>query len=88
MGQILINYTGLFVVPITTGVFVRFFFRHMKRAHLVTACFVILAIVTWSVEKTVPSHGSEQYAIMALLATNAAAASLLTGLVIQLKSRN
>lgn len=88
MGQILINYVSLFVVPITIGVFVRFFCRHMKRAYLVTAGFVILAVAAWAIEKTVPSNGSEQYGILALLATNAAAASLLAGLAIQWRSRN
>lgn len=41
MGQILINYVSLFVVPIIIGVFVRFFCRHMKRAYLVTDSIVV-----------------------------------------------
>lgn len=85
MGQIIVNYMGVFVIPVIIGASVRLLCRRTAHACFATAGFFILAIAAWAAVGTIPSHGSELYGILALQVTSAAAASLLTGLVLFLR---
>lgn len=85
MGQIIKNYIYIFIVPFLIGAGVRFLCQRSKRAYLTTLLFIVLAVIGWVVYGAIPSHGSELYGIIALALTCAAAGSLLTGLIVQLK---
>ena len=86
MGQIIINYLFIFIVPFLIGAAVRFLLRRIKRAHRITLVSMALAAIGWFVFYTVPSNGSELYGIIALHLTSIAAGALLAGLILRLKS--
>lgn len=87
MGQIIKNYTLIFIAPFLIGCVVRFLCRHIKRAYLVTLAFIAIAIVGWTARFVVPTHGSELYGIIALIATSMAIGALLTGLIVRTKNK-
>lgn len=87
MKQIIFNYLCVFILPALIGFFVRFLFRSTKKGSLITAAWIILTVVSWITTAVIPTHGSELYAIRAMMATSASAASLATGLVIRLKAK-
>ena len=86
MKQIIINYLFVFGLPIIIGLAVRILFQRFNKAYFSTVAFAVLALVGWVVVNAVPSNGSELYGILATQATVAFASSLLTGLVLKLKS--
>ena len=86
MKQIIINYLFVFGLPIIVGLGVRILFQRFNKAYFSTVAFAVLALVGWVVVNAVPSNGSELYRILATQATVAFASSLLTGLVLKLKS--
>lgn len=86
MGEIIKNYLFIFIVPFLIGIVIRFLCRRIKRTYLVTTFFAILAVIGWVFYYTVPSHGSELYGVVALLVTSAAVGTLLTGVVLRLKT--
>ena len=86
MKQIIINYLFVFGLPIIIGLAVRILFQRFNKAYFSTVAFAVLALVGWVVVNAVPSNGSELYRILATQATVAFASSLLTGLVLKLKS--
>lgn len=47
MGQIVVNYVCIFIIPITISFAARFFCRRARKAYLVTVCPVLLAIMAW-----------------------------------------
>ena len=87
MKQIIINYLIVFGLPIIVGLGVRILLQRFNKAYFVTVVFAVLALVGWVVVNVVPSHGSELYGILAVQATTAFVSSLLTGLVLRLKSK-
>ena len=87
MKQIIINYLFVFGLPIIVGLGVRILFQRFNKAYFTTVAFAVLALVGWVVVNVVPSHGSELYGILATQATVAFVSSLLTGLVLKLKSK-
>lgn len=87
MKQIIINYLFVLGLPIIVGLAVRILFQRFNKAYFTTVAFAVLALVGWAVVNVVPSHGSELYGILATQATIAFVSSLLTGLVLKLKSK-
>ena len=87
MKQIIINYLFVFGLPIIVGLAVRILFQRLNKACFSTVTFAVLALVGWVVVNVVPSNGSELYGILATQATVAFVSSLLTGLVLKLKSK-
>ena len=78
------NYLFIFVIPLLFGFAIRFLGRGMVKAYSITAVFAGIAVIAWIVARVVPTHGSEQNALLAVQASCAAAASLLTGAVVSL----
>lgn len=87
MSQIIKNYMLIFVVPFLIGVAVRFLCRRAKRSYLITAGFAVLVVIGWAAFYIVPSHGSEMYGIIALMATSAAVGALLAGVIVRSKRK-
>ena len=87
MKQIIINYLFVFGLPIIVGMVVRILLRQLSKAYFTTIAFAVLTFVGWVVAIAVPSNGSELYGIWATQATVAFVSSLLTGLVLQSKSK-
>lgn len=87
MGQIILNYLFIFAIPLLLGFAIRFLGRDIGKAYVITIVFVGIAVIAWIIAWVVPSHGSEQNAILAVQALCAAAASLLTGAVVSLKRK-
>ncbi|MBO4953625.1 MAG: hypothetical protein J6D04_00560 [Clostridia bacterium] len=87
MKQIIINYLFVFGLPIIVGVVARILLRRFSKAYFTTIAFAVLTLVGWGVAIAVPSKGSELYGILATQATVAFVSSLLTGLVLQSKSK-
>ena len=87
MIQIIINYLLVVGLPIVVGLAVRILLQRFNKAYFATVVFVVLALVGWVVVNVVPSNGSELYGILATQATIAFVSSLLTGLVLKLKSK-
>ena len=87
MKQIIINYLFVSGLPIIVGLAVRILFQRFNKAYFTTVAFAVLALVGWVVVNVVHSHGSELYGILATQATVAFVSSLLTGLVLKLKSK-
>lgn len=87
MKQIIINYLFVFGLPIIVGVVARILLRRFSKAYFTTIAFAVLTLVGWVAAIAVPSNGSELYGILAIQATVAFVSSLLTGLVLQSKSK-
>jgi len=87
MKQIIINYLFVLGLPIIVGVVVRILLRQFSKAYFTTIAFAVLTLVGWVVAIEVPSNGSELYGILATQATVSFVSSLLTGLVLQSKSK-
>ena len=87
MKQIIINYLFVLGLPIIVGLAVRILFQRFNKAYFTTVAFAVLSLVGWVVVNVVPSNGSELYWILATQATVAFISSLLTGLVLKLKSK-
>ena len=87
MKQIIINYLFVFGLPIIVGLGVRILFQRFNIAYFTTVAFAVLSLVGWVVVNVVPSNGSELYWILATQTTVAFISSLLTGLVLKLKSK-
>ena len=87
MKQIIINYLFVVGLPIIVGLAVRILLQRFNKAYFATVAFAVLALVGWVVVNVVPSNGSEMYGILATQATVAFVSSLLTGLVLKLKSK-
>ena len=88
MKQIIINYLFIFGLPIIVGLVVRSLLKRFNKAYFATVAFAVLALAGWIVVNVVPLHGSEMYGILATQATIAFVSSLLTGLVLRLKSKH
>jgi protein-S-isoprenylcysteine O-methyltransferase Ste14 len=73
MGQIIINYLGIFMIPLFAGFLIRFLCRRTKRPYVVTLCLAVLMAAAWIAERTLPAN-----ALLAVQASCAAAASLVT----------
>ncbi len=84
MLQIIENYLVIFVIPFFMGFGVRLLCRRAKRGYLISAVFLILAVIAWVAVFAIPLHGSELYGLRALQATSGAAGAMLAGLVIRL----
>lgn len=84
MKQIIFNYLWVFIIPALIGFLLRFFFRRAKRGSLITAALIALAVLSWIVATVIPSHGSELYAIRAMMVTSSSVAALMTDMVIRL----
>ena len=87
MKQIIMNYLFVVGLPIIVGLAVRILLQRFNKAYFATVVFAILTLVGWVVVNVVPSNGSELYGILAIQATVAFVSSLLTGLVLKLKSK-
>lgn len=84
MKQIIFNYLCVLIIPALIGFLLRFFFRRAKRGSLITAALIALAVLSWIVATVIPSHGSELYAIRAMMVTSSSVAALMTDMVIRL----
>ena len=84
MKQIIFNYLCVLIIPALIGFLLRFFFRRAKRGSLITAALIALAALSWIVATVIPSHGSELYAIRAMMVTSSSVAALMTDMVIRL----
>lgn len=82
----MVYYLLLFIAPFLFGFAIRFSRQSEKGAFRVTIFFSVLAVVTWAVKYSVPSHGSEGYIQMASMATCLAVGTLAAGLRIRLKN--
>ena len=87
MKQIIINYLFVFGLPIIVGLGVRILFQRFNKAYFTTVAVAVFSLGGWVVVNVVPSNGSELYGILATQATVAFVSSLLTGLVLKLKSK-
>ena len=87
MKQIIMNYLFVVGLPIIVGLAVRILLQRFNKAYFATVVFAVLTLVGWIVVNVVPSNGSELYGILAIQATVAFVSSLLTGLVLKLKSK-
>ena len=87
MKQIIINYLFVVGLPIIVGLAVRILLQRFNKAYFATVAFAVLALIGWIVVNVVSSNGSELYGILATQATIAFVSSLLTGLVLKLKSK-
>jgi len=87
MGQIILNYIFIFVIPLIVGLALRLLFRRVKRAYWITVGLLIFAVAAWVIAATVPTHGSERYGLLAVQMTSGAIGALLTGLVIHWKRK-
>ena len=85
MQQIIFNYLCVLILPALIGFLVRFLFRRAKKSFWITATLIVLAVLSWIVAIAIPAHGSELYAIRAMMVTSASISSLVTGLAIQRK---
>ena len=84
MKQIIFNYLCVLIIPALIGFLLRFFFRRAKKGSLITAALIALAVLSWIVATVIPSHGSELYAIRAMMVTSSSVAALMTDMVIRL----
>lgn len=82
----MLNFLLLFIAPFLFGFAIRFFRQREKGASRVIIFFSVLAVVTWAVKYSVPSHGSEGYILIASMATGLAVGTLAAGLWIRLKN--
>ena len=87
MKQIIINYLFIVGLPIIVGLAVRILLQRFDKAYFATVVFAVLTIVGWVVVNVIPSNGSELYGILAIQTTITFVSSLLTGLVLRLKSK-
>ena len=87
MKQIMINYLFVVGLPIIVGLAVRILLQRFNKAYFSTVACAVLSLVGWVVVDVVPSNGSELYGILATQVTIAFVSSLLTGLVLKLKSK-
>lgn len=87
MRQIILNYLFVFVAPLIFGFLIRFIGGSSKRAYFITLGLVGLAVIAQIIVWAVPANGSEQNALLAVQAACAAAASLLTGVVMSLQKK-
>lgn len=81
MLQIFINYLFVFILPFLIGFGLRFAIRKLRWPFLLTVCLLALAVIMQYIAETVPNHGSELYAIMALEAVSLAAGALIAGII-------
>ena len=84
MKQIIFNYLCVLIIPALIGFLLRFSFRRAKKGSLITAALIALAVLSWIVATVIPSHGSELYAIRAMMVTSSSVAALMTDMVIRL----
>lgn len=87
MKQIIINYLFVVGLPIIVGLAVCILLQRFNKAYFATVAFAVLALVGWVVVNVAPSNGSELHRILATQATIAFVSSLLTGLVLKMKSK-
>ena len=87
MKQIVMNYLFIYGLPMIAGFAVRILLQRFNKAYFATVAFAVLTLVGWVVYNVIPSYGSELYGILAMQATAAFVSSLLTGLVLKLKSK-
>ena len=86
MKQIIMNYLFVVGLPIIVGLAVCILLQRFNKAYFATVVLAVLTLVGWVVVNVVPSNGSELYGILATQATISFVSSLLTGLVLKLKS--
>ncbi len=87
MKQIVLNCLVIFIIPFLLGALIRFLFCKRSKAWLVTAITVFLALAAFIIERTVPNHGSELYALWLFQAVCLLIGSLLMGVVTRVMCR-
>ena len=85
MLTIIMNDLNIFMFPVIVGFAIRFGAGKWSKAFLVTVLFTLLALAAIWAEKTIPSHGSEMYALISMEAICMAAGSALAAVIAQLK---
>ena len=85
MLTIIMNYLNIFVFPFVVGFAIRFGAGKWNKAFLVTAFFTLLGLAAIWAEKTIPSHGSEIYALISMEAICMAAGSWVAALAARLR---
>ena len=85
MLTIIMNYLNIFIFPFIVGLAIRFGVGKWSKAFLVTVFFTLLALAAIWAEKTIPSHGSEIYALISMEAICMAAGSWVAALVARLR---
>ena len=81
MGQIIVNYVYIFIMPFVIGALIRFGARKKRKAYILTVGMVLFAVLMWAIALIVPNHGSEAYGLRAWMATCLAIGALIVGLV-------
>ena len=87
MKQIVLNYLVIVIIPFLLGALIRFLFRKRSKAWLVTAITAFLAVAAFIIERTVPNHGSELYALLVVQAVCLLIGALLIGAVTRMMRR-
>lgn len=85
MLTIIMNDLNIFIFPFIVGFAIRFGAGKWSKAFLVTVLFTLLALAAIWAEKTIPSHGSEVYALISVETICMAAGSALAAVIAQLK---
>ena len=85
MLTIIMNDLNIFIFPFIVGFAIRFGAGKWSKAFLVTVLFTLLALAAIWAEKTIPSHGSEMYALISVETICVAAGSALAAVIAQLK---
>ena len=85
MLTIIMNNLNIFIFPFIVGFAIRFGAGKWSKAFLVTVLFTLLALAAIWAEKTIPSHGSEVYALISVETICMAAGSALAAVIAQLK---
>ena len=81
MAQIIKNISFVFILPLLIGFLARFLIRKTNRAFILTICLGVLAAIMWGINFVVPSHGSELYGILAMIASCLAVGSVIAEVV-------
>ncbi len=88
MGQIVINYLSIFIIPFLFGAILRVFWHKSKKAYLVTAISAVVTVICFIIAQNPPVSGSELYGIRTLIAASFTVGSFVFGAVIRIiKSR-
>lgn len=80
-------YTFLFVVPFVLGIIVRLLLSKLKKAYLLTFCFLIFNIVVFIFVSNINTHGSEGPMLRCVQCLSFTVSVIITEFVIFIKQR-
>ena len=85
MLTIIMNDLNIFIFPFIVGFAIRFGAGKWSKAFFITAFFTLLALAAIWAEKTIPSHGSEMYALISMETICMAAGSWIAAVIARLR---